>query len=224
MPTDADLAVRVLLAALLGAGIGLERELTGQSAGLRTHITISLGAALFAIASAYSFTEFIQPRAETNYQVDVTRIASTIVTGVGFLGGGAIIKHGATVSGLTTAASIWVTAAVGLAIGLGNFFVATVTTLVLLLVLAGLRRPSRWLHQRAAVKQSVEIQLTSDADTGQIVNLLLALPGVSVKAVSVRDDDRGVRKIRASLKGTELHARLATLAERDDVTDIDVGV
>ncbi|CAN5838607.1 hypothetical protein BH23ACT12_BH23ACT12_23840 [soil metagenome] len=121
MPSDAELALRIAIAVVLGAIIGLERELTGQTAGLRTHITISMGAALFAIASAYSFTEFIQPQADTNYQVDVTRIASNVVTGVGFLGGGAIIKHGASVSGLTTAASIWVTAAVGLTVGLGGF-------------------------------------------------------------------------------------------------------
>lgn len=224
MPSEADLAIRILLAALLGGGIGLERELSGQSAGLRTHITISLGAALFAIASAYSFTEFIQPRAETNYQVDVTRIASTIVTGVGFLGGGVILKHGGTVSGLTTAASIWVTGAVGLTVGLGSFFIAAFTTFVLLLVLAGLRAPRRWLQQHAVARESVEIELTAGADAGEIVNMVFALPGISVKGISIHDGESGTRTIRADLKGTNLQARLATLAGRDDVIDIDLGV
>ncbi|HEX2052497.1 MAG TPA: MgtC/SapB family protein [Actinomycetota bacterium] len=223
MPTDADLALRILLAALLGAVIGLERELTGQSAGLRTHITIALGAALFAIASAYSFTEFIRPREDTNYQVDVTRIASNIVTGVGFLGGGAIIKHGASVSGLTTAASIWVTAAVGLAVGLGSFFPAAATTVVLVFVLTALRRPRRWLHRRAVSKQTVSIEVTQEANAGDIVNALFALEGVSVKSVSVNDAMPDRKTIRAEVKGNELQARLAQLAEREDVTDVDVG-
>jgi putative Mg2+ transporter-C (MgtC) family protein len=223
LPTDMDLAVRIGLAVVLGAIIGLERELTGQSAGLRTHITISMGAALFAIGSAYSFGEFIQPRADTNYQVDVTRIASNIVTGVGFLGGGAIIKHGASVSGLTTAASIWVTAAVGLAVGLGNFFPAVVTTVMLAFVLTALRGPRRWLSQRAVSRGSVVIQLRPDADPGEIVNVMFGLPGVTVKSVSVRSDDPQGKTISAELKGNQLHTRLAELADREDVADLDLG-
>jgi putative Mg2+ transporter-C (MgtC) family protein len=222
LPNDIELGLRILLAALLGAAIGLERELTGQSAGLRTHITIALGAALFAIASAYSFTEFIQPREQTNYQVDVTRIASNIVTGVGFLGGGAIIKQGASVSGLTTAASIWVTAAVGLAVGLGSFFPAAATTIVLVFVLTVLRGPRRWLHRRAARKQTVSIDVEPDSNPGDVVNALFGLQGVVVKSVSVNDGVPDRRTIRAEVKGTDLEARLAELSERQDVTDVDV--
>lgn len=222
MPSDADLAIRILVAALLGAAIGLERELTGQSAGLRTHITIALGAALFAIGSAYSFTEFIQPREDSNYQVDVTRIASNIVTGVGFLGGGAIIKHGASVSGLTTAASMWVTAAVGMAVGLGSYFPAAVTTGILLFVLTVLRRPRRLLKRWATSKQTVSIDLGPDADAGELVNALFQVPGVTVRSVSVSEEEE--RKIiRAEVKGQDVQKRLAQLADREDVTDLDVG-
>ena len=103
MPTEAELSLRLVIALVVGGAIGVEREVTGQIAGLRTHMSVALGAAVFSIVSAYGFTEFVQPRAETNYQVDVTRIASNVVTGVGFLGGGAIIKLGASVRGLTTA-------------------------------------------------------------------------------------------------------------------------
>lgn len=223
MPTEQDLAVRILVAALLGAGIGLERELSGQSAGLRTHITIAMGAALFAVVSAYSFGEFDQERAATNFQVDVTRVASNVVVGVGFLGGGAIIKHGMTVSGLTTAASIWVTAAVGLAIGLGSFFAATLTTLVLLFVLTVLRWPRRWLNRRAVRRENVVIQLQSDADAGPVVDELLRAPGLTVKSVSVGSHGEQGRRIRAEVKGTDLQARLADLAEREDVIDIDLS-
>ena len=95
MPTELELAGRLGAALVLGGAIGLERELTGQVAGLRTHMTVALGAALFGIVSAYGWNEFAQVRAQTNVQVDVTRVASNIVTGVGFLGGGAILKDGA---------------------------------------------------------------------------------------------------------------------------------
>ena len=148
MPSEVELAGRLAAALVLGGAIGLERELTGQVAGLRTHMSIALGAALFAIVSAYSFDEFIAPRAGTNVQVDVTRVASNIVTGVGFLGGGAILKDGASVRGLTTAASIWVTAAVGLAVALGMYTIAAVCTLALVFSLTVLRGPRLRLRRR----------------------------------------------------------------------------
>ena len=223
MPSDGDLVIRLVVAALLGSAIGLERELNGQSAGLRTQMTIALGAALFAIASAYSFTEFVRPRAETNYQVDVTRIASNIVVGVGFLGGGAILKHGATVSGLTTAASIWVTAAVGLSVGLGGFMAATVTTVLLLLVLVALRGPRRWLRQRALSRQSVVIRLVPDTGAGEVVSALFQVPGIEVKSVSLSDHSPDGVIISAEIKGRNLPARMGPLADRDDVSDVDIG-
>lgn len=222
MPTDVDLTVRILLAAFLGACIGLERELTGQNAGLRTHITISMGAALFAIGSAYSFTEFIQPQAETNYQVDVTRIASNIVTGVGFLGGGAIIKHGATVSGLTTAASMWVTAAVGMSVGLGTYLPAAITTFILLFVLTVLRGPRRWLSRHTMTKDSVLVELREGADAGAVVAALFGLTGVTVQSVSVHNAN-GSQSIQASIKGKDLHSRMAAFSDREDIVDIDMG-
>ncbi|MEX2587399.1 MAG: MgtC/SapB family protein [Actinomycetota bacterium] len=220
MPTEWDLAVRILIAVVLGAGIGLERELSGQDAGLRTHISIAMGAALFGMVSAYSFGEFAQPRADTNYQVDVTRVASNVVTGVGFLGGGAIIKHGMTVRGLTTAASIWVTAAVGLAVGLGSIITATVTAVILLFVLTGLRWPRRWLNRRAVKQENINIQIKPDAEAGPVVDALFRLPGITVKSVSVRGANGEGRTVRAEVKGAELHMRLTELSERDEVLDI----
>src|SRR3954469_9779836 len=112
--------LRLLLAMVLGGIVGLEREIEGHPAGLRTHISVALGAALFGIVSAYGFEAFQAVRADTNYQVDVTRVASQVVGGVGSLGGGAILKEGVSVGGLPPAASLWVTAAVGLAVSLGS--------------------------------------------------------------------------------------------------------
>src|SRR5207249_5892419 len=125
--------------------------LTEKTAGLRTHISVALGACLFGIISAYSFHAFgTVPRNNSSYQVDVSRVASTVVTGIGFLGAGAIVKQGATVRGLTTAGSMWVVAAIGLACGLGGYFVAAVTTVAMLSALVVLRYPERSIQRRIA--------------------------------------------------------------------------
>src|SRR6266487_246446 len=127
MPTQVDLVLRLLLAAALAGALGVERELTEQPAGFRTHILVGLGAALFAILSAYGFATVLAGEPSRGVSADVTRIASQIVVGIGFLGGGAILKYGSTVRGLTTAASLWVTAAIGTAIGLGALVLGSVT-------------------------------------------------------------------------------------------------
>src|SRR3712207_9270584 len=115
-----DIVFRLGLAAVLGGAIGLERELREREAGLRTHLLVSLGAALFTLVSAYAWTDwsFSTPR---GLVFDPTRIAAQIVTGVGFLGAGAIIRQGLTVRGLTTAATLWAVAAIGMAVGAGYY-------------------------------------------------------------------------------------------------------
>jgi putative Mg2+ transporter-C (MgtC) family protein len=223
MPSDAELVVRLLVALLLGGVIGLERELTGQAAGLRTHMTVALGAAQFGVVSAYSFEEFIRLRFETNYQVDVTRIASNIVTGVGFLGGGIILKHGASVRGLTTAASMWVTAAVGVAVALGSYLEAVVATTALILALTGLRRPRRWLRRHALDRETVVLHLDAGADPGEIVDALHGLEGIDIRSLTVRRDEDGGYVIQADVRGAQIEARLAPLSARGDVVDIDIG-
>jgi putative Mg2+ transporter-C (MgtC) family protein len=223
MPTDVEVVLRIVVAVLLGAAIGLERELTGQMAGLRTHITVALGAALFGLVSAYSFSEFIQERAATNYQVDVTRIASNVVMGIGFLAGGVIIKHGASVRGLTTAASIWVTAAVGLGVGLGSYFMAVAATVALIMTLALLRAPRRWLRRFAVGKQTVIIHLSRDADTAAVIDALQHTEGLEVDSLTLRNGNGSGTVVHADVKGTDLETRLAELAERGDVTDVDMA-
>ncbi len=194
MPTEAELTLRLVIALVVGGAIGVEREVTGQMAGLRTHMSVALGAAVFSVVSAYGFTEFVQPRAETNYQVDVTRIASNVVTGVGFLGGGAIIKLGASVRGLTTAASLWVTAAVGVAIGLGSYVTGTVSAAALIFALTVLRGRRRWLRRFARGKETVLIRLTPTADAGGVLEALKSHSRLEVRSLSAsrrrRPDDR----------------------------------
>jgi putative Mg2+ transporter-C (MgtC) family protein len=221
-----EVAGRLLLAAVLGGLIGLEREATGQPAGLRTHLTVGLGAALFGVISVHGFDAYVQPRADSNYQIDVTRVASQVVVGIGFLGAGAILKEGAQIHGLTTAASLWVTAAVGLALGIGNFFAAGFATVVLLAALIGLRAPRRWIRRRTGrAKDFVIVRLPRDADPGAVMSAITALEGVEVRSMSVARESDGVtlEVFAHSSVGVELATRFASIASRDDVKGVEIA-
>ena len=127
MNTLLDMILRLLLAAALGAGIGYQRERVNKPAGLRTHILISLGSALFTVVSIFGF----------GVGVDPSRVAAGVVTGIGFIGAGVILRgvRGEHVVGLTTAASIWAVAAIGMAAGVGMYLIATIVAVIAVLVL-----------------------------------------------------------------------------------------
>jgi len=144
-----DLVGRLLLASLLGGLLGAERELDGQEAGFRTHLLLALGAALFGAMSIGAFDGFIADSSDTNVRVDVTRIASYVAAGIGFIGGGTILKHRGTITGITTATSLWTTAAVGLAAGLGFWLGSLTTALIALVALRALKPLSTWLANRS---------------------------------------------------------------------------
>jgi putative Mg2+ transporter-C (MgtC) family protein len=124
--------VRLLLATLLGSVIGFEREYHAKEAGVRTHLLVALGSCLFMIISVYGF-DFMLDRDHVSF--DPSRIASQVVTGIGFIGAGTIILQKQMVRGLTTAAGLWVTAAIGLACGNGMYVIAVVTTAIVLISL-----------------------------------------------------------------------------------------
>lgn len=124
--------LRLALATMLGAIIGFEREYHAKEAGIRTHLLVALGACLFMILSVYGF-DFMLDRDHVSF--DPSRIASQVVTGIGFIGAGTIILQKQMVRGLTTAAGLWVTAAIGLACGNGMFIIAAVTTVIVLVSL-----------------------------------------------------------------------------------------
>jgi len=147
-----EVVARLAAAAGLAGLIGLQRELDGHDAGIRTHALLALGASLFALVSVNGFGRYVTERADTNVQIDVTRIASYVAAGVGFLAGGVIVKHSNRVRGLTTASSLWVAAGVGLATGLGAFIAgatATVITLVFLALAEPLERLTSGRRDRA---------------------------------------------------------------------------
>ena len=127
MNTLLDISLRLLLAAALGAGIGYQRERANKPAGLRTHVLICLGSALFTVVSIFGFGDGVDP----------SRVAAGVVTGIGFIGAGVIFRgmRGDHVMGLTTAASVWITAAIGLAAGVGWYLIATIVAAIAVLVL-----------------------------------------------------------------------------------------
>lgn len=137
--SDTELIQRLLLAALLGGILGFERELRQKTAGLRTNMLIAIGAALFTLMSR---------EMADGIGADPGRIAAQIVTGIGFLGAGAILRTGRGVHGLTTAATIWVNAAIGVAVGGGEYSLAFIATAVTLAVLLVLHPLERWMDGR----------------------------------------------------------------------------
>jgi putative Mg2+ transporter-C (MgtC) family protein len=176
-----ELLLRLALAAVLGGAIGFERELRDREAGLRTHTLVSLGAALFTIAGAYGFRDF-----HTSF--DPTRIAAQVVTGIGFLGAGAIIRQGLSVRGLTTAATLWVVAAIGLTTGAGYYSAAVITTAIVLLSLW----PLRFLAYRLLTRFRPETdrlmaQLPSGTSPGPLVAELEEL-GVKLEALEIKQE------------------------------------
>lgn len=138
--SDAELVTRLLTAAVLGAVMGFERELRQKSAGLRTNILIAVGSAVFTLMS-YELAAGVQG-------ADPGRLAAQIVTGIGFLGAGAIIRRDGGVQGLTTAATVWVNAAVGIAAGGGEYHLAVITTIVTVAVLLVLQPMERAIDRR----------------------------------------------------------------------------
>jgi len=166
-----DLA-RLLLAAALGGAIGFERELRDREAGLRTHLLVCLGSALFTIVSAYGFRDFLTSGDQV-IRADPTRIAAQIVTGIGFLGAGAIIRQGLTVRGLTTAATLWVAAAIGIAAGAGYYSGAVLATVVTIAALWPLRVAAYRVFERIRPEErSIVIELRLGTKATQLLEAL----------------------------------------------------
>jgi putative Mg2+ transporter-C (MgtC) family protein len=165
-----DVLFRLAVAAGLGAAIGLERELDEKAAGLRTHMLVALGSALFTMVGAYGFEDFFNAGGNV-VSSDPSRIAAQVVTGIGFLGAGVIFRQGFTIRGLTTAASLWVVAAVGMAAGAGFWKGAVIGTVVGIVSL----RPLEWLKERAIPQRAaarLSIQLEEGASAGPVLEAL----------------------------------------------------
>ncbi len=153
---DLTMLGRILLAALCGFVIGLERKKRGKGAGVRTHIIVALGSALMMVISKYGFFDIVSG----DSKFDGARIAAQIVSGIGFLGAGMIFVKGNAIQGLTTAAGVWATAGIGMAIGAGMYFVGITASLALYLIQLILHRNWHFLHREN--EQTLEIVVANN--------------------------------------------------------------
>jgi putative Mg2+ transporter-C (MgtC) family protein len=216
---DANL-FRLALAAALGGVIGFERELRDREAGLRTHMLVCLGSALFTIVSAYGFHDFLVSNDQV-VRADPTRIAAQIVTGIGFLGAGAIIRQGVSVRGLTTAATLWVAAAIGIAAGAGYYPGAVLGTAVTLLALWPIRVLAyKVLQEIRPTERSIVVELRPEAKVAQLLEMLEE-EGAKIEHFHL-EDDRDRRVVTLTLD-TPSENLLAKIGDLDFVQGINWG-
>lgn len=169
--------VRMLVAAALGGAVGLERELRDHEAGFRTHLIVALGACVFTLVSAYAWSDWTFSQ-RSGIVFDPTRIAAQIVTGIGFLGAGAIIVRGISVRGLTTAATLWVVAAIGMAAGTGYYPVAVGAAVLVLVSLGPLKLVSSRLVSRVRLEEAeLGILLAPEGDATRVLDRIEELGG-----------------------------------------------
>ena len=181
-----ELIARLLLAAALGSIIGVERERSVRTAGLRTHMLVAVGSCLIIIVSAYGFSAVLGD----HVILDPSRVAAQVVSGSGFLGAGSIILRNEAIKGLTTAASIWAVAAIGLAAGAGLYTAAVASTAIILAILAGLKP---FEDRYTARRTSLELRLKARRGETSLASLAQALGrhGTRVKQLIVQHDGAG---------------------------------
>ena len=221
MISEQDIVIRLVVAALLGSLIGFERERLMWSAGIRTHMLVAVGACLLMLVSAYGF-EHATPL--PHVVLDPSRIAAQVVSGIGFLGAGSILMRGQAVRGMTTAASIWSVAAVGLAAGGGMFFAATVSTAIILSILAGLKpleEAYRARVQSCVLRMRAERAAISPDDLKRV----LRVRGGQIKRLVVtpgEDDleETTIHLVRVS--AADIRAGAARLKQRPGVQSVKV--
>jgi putative Mg2+ transporter-C (MgtC) family protein len=210
--------LRLLLAAALGGAIGFERELRDQEAGLRTHLLVGLGACVFTLVSAYAWTDWTFSQ-RSGITLDPTRIAAQIVTGIGFLGAGAIIVRGVNVRGLTTAATLWVVAGIGMAVGAGFYAVSLGASVLVLVSLGPLRLLSaRLMSQMRPEQATLAINLAEGGDRTRVIARIEELHGV-IGSVDFGQEGALDVVLRASTRSES--ARVADgVAKLDDVEQV----
>lgn len=192
------MVIRLVVAAILGGIVGIERGSGDRPAGFRTHILVCVGSALFMLVSLYGFDD-VTPKAQMEEDIgqrrDSARIAAQVVSGIGFLGAGTILHEGLTIRGLTTAASLWMVSAIGLAVGSGMYFLSTVATLIMLITLVTFHD---WEKRFAATSRNdrrfIRVVTNNYDDAITDVTGYLSLNGVQIKSLNVKKD-----KLRSKL-------------------------
>jgi putative Mg2+ transporter-C (MgtC) family protein len=202
-----DAIGRLAIAAGLGAAVGIERELREREAGIRTHLLVSLGACLFTIVGAYGFHNFSG--------VDPTRIAAQVVTGIGFLGAGAIIREGISVRGLTTAASLWIVAAIGMAAGAGYYWPAVAGTALTVFALWPLRALAyRTIERLRPPERRLVVELREGASVKKLLDVFGDVLQVDV------EDERDRRVVTVELTDEVDEQLVSKLSDLEDVVAV----
>jgi len=205
--SELEMIARVALAAVLGAALGVEREVLHKTAGLRTHTLVAAGSALFAVAGASVSAD----------GTDLTRVAAQVVTGIGFIGAGGMIKTGFTMTGITTAATLWFSAALGVAAGFGLYGVAPAALVIALVSMIGFA-PIRQYIRRSSVKQ---LEIEYYAGHGTLTPLFETLNGIGaqVHRISMVEDE-GKRRMVCEVVGVGSEAMeglVSSLRAREEV-------
>jgi putative Mg2+ transporter-C (MgtC) family protein len=215
-----EVAVRLAVAAALTGAVGLEREFRERAAGLRTHMLVGVGSALFTIVSAYAWGDFIFDRTQGT-AFDPTRIAAQIVTGIGFLGAGVIIRHGLSIRGVTTAAGLWVAAAIGMAVGAGYWGAALIGTGVVLVGLGPLRMAEGWVVRRRREGGTLEIDLRPEEPLAPVLSVL-ENRRARVSRIHLEEEETG-RELRLEVRmppGVSGRDLVEELTRLDEVTGV----
>ncbi|MCH9321232.1 MgtC/SapB family protein [Citrobacter freundii] len=209
---------RLILASLLGGVIGLERQIRAKEAGVRTHILIGIGSAMFMIVSKYGFYDVIE---HTHIGLDPSRIAAQVGTGVGFLGAGNILVQKQTIKGLTTAADVWVTAAIGLVIGSGMYEVGIIGTIMALIVLELFRQLTyRFLNRHLHLRMRIA------AGTTQVVLAWITEQGYRIQLRSLANDTSDCHVLTANVEYTDaisVNQILSSLKENPAIKEVSVA-
>lgn len=211
--TEWELTLRILAALVIGGLIGLEREFGQHSAGFRTHILVCLGSALIMLLSIYGFSAFVY---EPNVRTDPARLAAQVISGIGFLGAGTILRTGSSITGLTTAASLWVVAALGLAVGAGFYYGAALTAVLVLVSLFVLNKLEKALTRKRRLADLI-IELKEGSSSIQLVMDKVKPLGVAIHNLSTGSDpsmeQESILKLQLRVKTIVLEKHLGLLDE-----------
>jgi putative Mg2+ transporter-C (MgtC) family protein len=213
--SDGYILLRLLLSVLLGGLVGFERERKNHAAGLRTHVLVCLGSCLIMILSMYGFAAFAN---EPHVSLDPARLAAQVITGIGFLGAGTILINGRSITGLTTAASVWVVMAIGLTVGAGFYAPAIYGAVLVLFTLWILHIVERrYLHQR--LEAVFVLLMDSDETSMDSIQQVLAERGIKVIKVEIADsvtleteEAQIVQRVKLKLS-MPIHERLLTIVD-----------
>lgn len=217
-----EILVRLLCAAALGSIIGFERERLLWTAGIRTHMLVCVGACLFMIVSSFGFQD---SQSMNHVVLDPSRVAAQVVSGIGFLGAGAILARNEIIRGLTTAASIWTVAAIGLAVGGGLYFAAAASTAIIIVILAGIKpieeayrarnQTARFLIEASGNALSPDVlKETLGVRTGQIKRFLVTPAADGAESISV---------VLSKVSSQDIEAFKTKLNEIDGVNNVSIS-